>query len=151
MKGYGSVVWVCIISNKLICLLLSNHLLSDVQVLSRAFRNRFVELHFDELPSGELEIILHQRCSLPPSYCTKLVKVMQDLQVTVVVAIPIIYQFLYLVILNFRPPSVITQGIFCVCGETRLHYSQGSVPLGRPLQAGGADRRRSGLAAAFGR
>lgn len=51
------------------------------QVLSRAFRNRFVELHFDELPSGELETILHQRCSLPPSYCSKLVKVMQDLQV----------------------------------------------------------------------
>ena len=52
------------------------------QVLSRAFRNRFVELHFDELPSNELEIILHQRCSLPPSYCSKLVKVMQDLQVS---------------------------------------------------------------------
>ncbi|XP_031717305.1 midasin isoform X1 [Anarrhichthys ocellatus] len=50
------------------------------KVLSRAFRNRFVELHFDELPSEELETILHQRCSLPPSYCTKLVKVMQDLQ-----------------------------------------------------------------------
>lgn len=41
-----------------------------------------MELHFDELPSAELETILHQRCSLPPSYCTKLVKVMQDLQVT---------------------------------------------------------------------
>ncbi|TSL47560.1 Midasin [Bagarius yarrelli] len=50
------------------------------KVLSRAFRNRFVELHFDELPSEELETILHQRCSLPPSYCTKLVKVMQNLQ-----------------------------------------------------------------------
>ncbi|KAM3861280.1 midasin [Diretmus argenteus] len=50
------------------------------KVLSRAFRNRFVELHFDSLPSGELETILHQRCSLPPSYCTRLVKVMQDLQ-----------------------------------------------------------------------
>lgn len=50
------------------------------KVLSRAFRNRFVELHFDELPSDELETILHQRCSLPPSYCAKLVKVMQDLQ-----------------------------------------------------------------------
>lgn len=49
--------------------------------MSRAFRNRFVELHFDELPSEELETILHQRCSLPPSYCTKLVKVMQNLQV----------------------------------------------------------------------
>lgn len=42
-----------------------------------------MELHFDELPSAELETILHQRCSLPPSYCTKLVKVMQDLQVSV--------------------------------------------------------------------
>lgn len=51
-------------------------------MLSRAFRNRFVELHFDELPSKELENILHQRCSLPPSYCTKLVNVMEDLQVT---------------------------------------------------------------------
>ncbi|XP_030636974.1 midasin [Chanos chanos] len=50
------------------------------KVLSRAFRNRFVELHFDELPSTELETILHKRCSLPPSYCTKLVKVMQNLQ-----------------------------------------------------------------------
>ncbi|KAM9355690.1 midasin [Pholidichthys leucotaenia] len=50
------------------------------KVLSRAFRNRFVELHFDDLPSKELEMILHQRCSLPPSYCTRLVKVMEDLQ-----------------------------------------------------------------------
>uniref|UniRef100_A0A8C1Z8S6 Midasin n=1 Tax=Cyprinus carpio TaxID=7962 RepID=A0A8C1Z8S6_CYPCA len=50
------------------------------KVLSRAFRNRFVELHFDELPSVELENILHQRCSLPPSYCSKLIKVMQNLQ-----------------------------------------------------------------------
>nr|XP_036870003.1 midasin [Manis javanica] len=50
------------------------------KVLSRAFRNRFVELHFDELPSSELETILHKRCSLPPSYCSKLVKVMVDLQ-----------------------------------------------------------------------
>uniref|UniRef100_A0A8I3X1N2 Midasin n=1 Tax=Callithrix jacchus TaxID=9483 RepID=A0A8I3X1N2_CALJA len=50
------------------------------KVLSRAFRNRFVELHFDELPSSELETILHKRCSLPPSYCSKLVKVLLDLQ-----------------------------------------------------------------------
>ncbi|XP_036895348.1 midasin isoform X2 [Sturnira hondurensis] len=50
------------------------------KVLSRAFRNRFVELHFDELPSSELETILHKRCSLPPSYCSKLVRVMLDLQ-----------------------------------------------------------------------
>ncbi|XP_070274183.1 LOW QUALITY PROTEIN: midasin [Myotis yumanensis] len=50
------------------------------KVLSRAFRNRFVELHFDELPSSELETILHKRCSLPPSYCSKLVRIMLDLQ-----------------------------------------------------------------------
>ncbi|XP_066110370.1 midasin isoform X3 [Saccopteryx bilineata] len=50
------------------------------KMLSRAFRNRFVELHFDELPSSELETILHKRCSLPPSYCSKLVRVMLDLQ-----------------------------------------------------------------------
>lgn len=60
---------------------LSDPVFIYLQVLSRAFRNRFVELHFDELPTAELETILHQRCSLPPSYCTKLVKVMQDLQV----------------------------------------------------------------------
>ena len=50
-------------------------------MLSRAFRNRFVELHFDELPSQELEVILHQRCSLPLSYAKKLVAIMLDLQV----------------------------------------------------------------------
>ncbi|XP_072854872.2 midasin isoform X1 [Pogona vitticeps] len=50
------------------------------KVLSRAFRNRFVELHFDELPSAELETILHKGCQLPPSYCSRLVKVMQELQ-----------------------------------------------------------------------
>nr|XP_056712126.1 midasin [Euleptes europaea] len=50
------------------------------KVLSRAFRNRFVELHFDELPSSELETILHKRCQLPPSYSSKLVKVMLELQ-----------------------------------------------------------------------
>ncbi|XP_074625737.1 midasin-like [Acropora palmata] len=50
------------------------------KVLSRAFRNRFVELHFDELPSQELELILHQRCSLPSSYAKKLVAIMLDLQ-----------------------------------------------------------------------
>ncbi|XP_072355863.1 midasin [Scyliorhinus torazame] len=50
------------------------------KVLSRAFRNRFVELHFDELPRAELEMILNKRSSLPPSYCTRLVRVMLELQ-----------------------------------------------------------------------
>jgi midasin len=49
-------------------------------VLSRAFRNRFVELHVDDIPETELETILAQRCSIPPSYCKKLVAVMKDLQ-----------------------------------------------------------------------
>ncbi|KAI0224027.1 Midasin [Lamellibrachia satsuma] len=51
------------------------------KILSRAFRNRFVELHFDEIPSSELETILHKRCSLPMSHCRRLVKIMLELQV----------------------------------------------------------------------
>ncbi|KAJ4439015.1 hypothetical protein ANN_14971 [Periplaneta americana] len=50
------------------------------KMLSRAFRNRFVELHFDEIPANELEIILHKRCDMPLSYCKKMVAVMTDLQ-----------------------------------------------------------------------
>ncbi|CAG0889502.1 unnamed protein product [Darwinula stevensoni] len=50
------------------------------KVLSRAFRNRFIELHFGEIPSTELEVILHQRCSLPQSYCKKLINIMHELQ-----------------------------------------------------------------------
>ncbi|GAB6026519.1 hypothetical protein CHUAL_012942 [Chamberlinius hualienensis] len=50
------------------------------KMLSRAFRNRFIELHFEEIPSAELQMILHQRCGLPPSYCKKMVSVMNDLQ-----------------------------------------------------------------------
>ncbi|XP_028395044.1 midasin-like isoform X2 [Dendronephthya gigantea] len=50
------------------------------KVLSRAFRNRFVELHFEELPSKELETILHKRCSLPLSYSKTLVNIMLELQ-----------------------------------------------------------------------
>lgn len=52
------------------------------QMLSRAFRNRFVELHFDEIPASELEIILHKRCEMPLSYCKKMISVMTDLQVS---------------------------------------------------------------------
>ena len=42
--------------------------------LSRAFRNRFLELHFDDIPESELEIILHQRCEIPKSYAAKIVE-----------------------------------------------------------------------------
>jgi len=57
-----------------------------LQVLSRAFRNRFIELHFDEIPSDELVEILQKRCQLPPSYSQLLVKVMLELQVCIVIA-----------------------------------------------------------------
>ncbi|KAK8720293.1 hypothetical protein OTU49_013436 [Cherax quadricarinatus] len=50
------------------------------KVLSRAFRNRFVELHFTEIPAPELEVILHKRCELPLSYSKKMISVLQDLQ-----------------------------------------------------------------------
>ncbi|KAG5308278.1 MDN1 protein, partial [Acromyrmex insinuator] len=50
------------------------------KVLSRAFRNRFIELHFDEIPPNELQIILNQRCSMPESYCKQVINVMTDLQ-----------------------------------------------------------------------
>lgn len=50
------------------------------KVLSRAFRNRFVELHFDEIPPNELQIILHKRCNMPESYCKQVIDVMMDLQ-----------------------------------------------------------------------
>ncbi|KAL5010016.1 hypothetical protein ScPMuIL_012321, partial [Solemya velum] len=50
------------------------------KLLSRAFRNRFIELHFDEIPPSELETILQQRCSLPLSYVKRLVLVMLELQ-----------------------------------------------------------------------
>ncbi|XP_014485932.1 PREDICTED: midasin [Dinoponera quadriceps] len=51
------------------------------KVLSRAFRNRFVELHFDEIPANELQIILSKRCNMPESYCKEVIGVMTDLQI----------------------------------------------------------------------
>lgn len=51
------------------------------KMLSRAFRNRFVELHFNEIPADELETILHNRCLMPPSYAKRMIKVMTELQV----------------------------------------------------------------------
>lgn len=48
--------------------------------LSRAFRNRFIELHFDEIPSDELSFIVEKKCKIPSSYSTLLVKTMTELQ-----------------------------------------------------------------------
>ena len=49
--------------------------------LSRAFRNRFVELHFDDIPEEELEVILRERCQIAPSFCTRIVAVYKELSV----------------------------------------------------------------------
>lgn len=51
------------------------------KTLSRAFKNRFIELHFNEIPQNELEIILEKRCLIPRSYAQKMVKTMAELQV----------------------------------------------------------------------
>ncbi|XP_055945739.1 midasin-like isoform X2 [Argiope bruennichi] len=50
------------------------------KILSRAFRNRFIELHFNEIPPHELEVILEKRCKLSRSHSIKLVAVMHELQ-----------------------------------------------------------------------
>ncbi|CAN3361232.1 midasin [Diutina catenulata] len=49
--------------------------------LSRAFRNRFLELHFDDIPQDELEDILVRRCQIAPSYGKKIVEVYKQLSV----------------------------------------------------------------------
>ena len=49
------------------------------KVLSRAFRNRFLELHFDDIPEVELETILRERSQIAPSFCAKIVAVYKRL------------------------------------------------------------------------
>ena len=48
--------------------------------LSRAFRNRFVELHVGDIPPKEMETILISRCGCPPSHAKLLVRVMLELR-----------------------------------------------------------------------
>jgi len=48
--------------------------------LSRAFRNRFVELNVDDIPSAEMTTILEKRCSCPTSHAEALVAVMVALR-----------------------------------------------------------------------
>lgn len=50
------------------------------KMLSRAFRNRFVEIHVDEIPEDELSTIIEKRCRIPGSYAKKMVDVMKELQ-----------------------------------------------------------------------
>ncbi|KAL9484939.1 hypothetical protein ACSS6W_003728 [Trichoderma asperelloides] len=50
------------------------------KVLSRAFRNRFLELHFDDIPEEELEFILQQRSrNTSPPDCRRIVNVYKEL------------------------------------------------------------------------
>ncbi|KAL7554496.1 hypothetical protein ACHAWF_017951, partial [Thalassiosira exigua] len=48
--------------------------------LSRAFRNRFVEIHTSDIPEDEMITILERRCGCPPSHAKLLVKVMKSLR-----------------------------------------------------------------------
>ncbi|KAI1282275.1 hypothetical protein F5Y07DRAFT_234953 [Xylaria sp. FL0933] len=50
------------------------------KALSRAFRNRFLELHFDDIPEDELETILQKRSLYTaPSDCKRIVNVYKEL------------------------------------------------------------------------
>ncbi|WPH03778.1 Hypothetical protein R9X50_00666100 [Acrodontium crateriforme] len=51
------------------------------KALSRAFRNRFLELHFDDIPIDELQEILHRRTQLPESRCRRIVTIYRELSV----------------------------------------------------------------------
>jgi midasin len=50
------------------------------KILSRAFRNRFLEVHFNDVPQDELESILCQKCRLAPSYAKRIINVFRELQ-----------------------------------------------------------------------
>ncbi|CAG8447499.1 16137_t:CDS:10 [Dentiscutata erythropus] len=49
------------------------------KALSRAFRNRFVEIHFNDIPEEELETIISEKCSIAPSHCKRMVQVYKRL------------------------------------------------------------------------
>ncbi|KAJ1723598.1 AAA ATPase midasin, partial [Coemansia erecta] len=49
------------------------------KALSRAFRNRFVELHFGDIPAAELQRIITDSCGVPPSHAELLVRVYGEL------------------------------------------------------------------------
>ncbi|EEC43465.1 predicted protein, partial [Phaeodactylum tricornutum CCAP 1055/1] len=48
--------------------------------LSRAFRNRFTELHLDDIPSSEMITILEKRSGCPPQHAKILVSIMDALR-----------------------------------------------------------------------
>ena len=50
--------------------------------LSRAFRNRFIELHFGELPPHEVSEIIHRHCKIEPKASKKLVAVAREIKMS---------------------------------------------------------------------
>lgn len=46
---------------------------------SRAFRNRFLEIHVDDIPEGELQQILSERTQIAPTFCRLIVEVYKKL------------------------------------------------------------------------
>ena len=50
--------------------------------LSRAFRNRFLELCVSDLPYKDVEALVTQSCGIPPRFSHMLVSTMKDLQVS---------------------------------------------------------------------
>ncbi|KAF3915424.1 Midasin [Arthrobotrys entomopaga] len=51
------------------------------KALSKAFRNRFIELNFDDIPQNELQDILQQRTQIAPSFAARIVSVYNELSV----------------------------------------------------------------------
>ena len=50
------------------------------KVLSKAFVNRFIVFHVDDLPTGELQEVIERRCALPATNAEKMIAVMHKLQ-----------------------------------------------------------------------
>jgi midasin len=48
--------------------------------LSRAFRNRFIELNVSDLPGEEVEAIVTHSCGIAPKFAKMMVGVMKELQ-----------------------------------------------------------------------
>lgn len=49
------------------------------KTLSSPFRNRFLELYFDDIPLGELVTILYQKTKIPKSWCERIAAVYREL------------------------------------------------------------------------
>ena len=50
------------------------------KVMSRAFRNRFIEFHIGDIPPNEMVEILSKRTQIAPAFCPKVVEVQKELQ-----------------------------------------------------------------------